>query len=259
MKEPQKNNIRIHFILMWIAIICTLLYYAHVLTQPLSPFQPRDESYAPFERHYHFGWKFPYITTYFLMLPEGYDASEQYPLVMMLHGVSRHMDGGKDLMEPSMRENYRVIAIIPIAPLLFRWAHPYKDKDPLQALPIAMDVLKSVTQKHSVDQGRIYLTGYSMGGEGVYGALCRYHGIFAAAAPLDAPWDPAQADKIENIPLWVFQGETDGFAPLGRKMAEEMALQKLDVQFTEYPMGHGAWTRAYKDTAFWSWLMAQEK
>lgn len=63
-------------------------------------------------------------------------------------------------------------------------------------------------ENYSVDKNKIYITGYSMGGFGVYGAVSRYHGVFAAAVPTDSVWDPARSVEMDNIPMWVFQWKT---------------------------------------------------
>lgn len=239
------------------------LYYANVLTQPKSPFEPRNESFAPYERHTHFTWRFPFVSSYFLMLPGDYNPQKHtYPLVLMLHGASRHMYGGKVLARPEMRARFPFIVLIPIAPWGFAWAMPKTELLRPEALPIAMEILRSVQKQHGVDSNKIYITGYSMGGFGVYGAISRYHDVFAAAIPTDSVWNPARSVEMDNVPLLIFHGKQDDQMPVGTARSLVMALkeQGRDVHYTEYAnRGHGAWIPAYENPEFWMWLIRQRK
>jgi predicted peptidase len=252
----------------WVLLLClpafALFYYAYALMYPVSPFMPRHESYAPYERHVNFSPHFPFFNSYFLMLPENYDPQTySYPLVMLLHGVSAHMYGGKILRAPLLRQNFPAIVLIPIAPSGFSWADPY-DGSSLRpkALPLAMDTLHAVMKNHSVSQNRIYVTGYSMGGIGTYAAVAKYHNVFAAAAPMDAYWSPTRLNEIDRIPIWAFHGARDTQMPVqnSRAVTRSLKMKGYDVFYTEYPQhGHGAWVPAYENMQFWSWLFQQSR
>ncbi|MCE7887050.1 MAG: hypothetical protein DYH13_06070 [Alphaproteobacteria bacterium PRO2] len=262
-EKKRRSFLRRNRDLILIFSIFIPFYYANIFTQPKSPFEPRNESYAPYQRHTYFTWRFPFVSSYFLMLPENYNPQKHtYPTVMMLHGVSRHMYGGKVLSRPEMRAYFPFIVIIPIAPWGYAWTMPQKKLLRPEALPIAMDILYSVEKNYSVDRNKIYITGYSMGGFGVYGALSRYHGVFAAAIPTDAVWEPAWAVNMDNIPMWIFNGKQDNQMPVevARSLATELKQQGRDVYYTEFPkQGHGVWIQAYENPKLWAWLTSQSK
>ncbi len=69
------------------------------------------------------------------------------------------------------------------------------------------------------DASRIYVTGFSMGGEGTYLIIQKYPGYFAAAIPMGMGFK-GDSSKLKNIPLWANQGETDWFS---RNMKEDVA------------------------------------
>lgn len=261
--KKKKSFLRKNLDLLLVFVIFAPVYCAYNVTQPVSPFEPREEPFAPYERHVHIGWRFPFVTSYFLMAPENYQPDKYtYPVVLMLHGTSRHMYGGKVLAHPLMRKSFPAFVLIPIAPFGFTWALPERLTLRPQALPVAMATLRSVMKNYSINPEQVYVTGYSMGGLGTFGALTRYHGVFAAAAPTDAIWEPGQVETFDDIPVWMFQGEQDttASAAVARQVAAAMHERGRPVFYTEYPrQGHGAWVRAYEDADFWSWLFQQRR
>lgn len=242
------------FVLSAVCFVCALSYYFHVLFWPISPFIPREKSYSPYEHHYQVSGRFPFVSSYYLMFPRNYNPEEKYPLVMMLHGGSRHMYGGKVLKRSSFRENYSAIVYIPIAPTFFNWGSPKKLLLRPKAMPIAMDGLSDIRQKYSVDENRIYITGYSMGGAGTFSALRDYHDVFAAGAPTDASW------PSDDIPVWYSYGRHDRFYYNTGLLVTRIKKNHPESRHTEYrDIGHGAWIPVYEDRAFWDWLFQQRK
>ena len=55
------------------------------------------------------------------------------------------------------------------------------------------DLLDEIVEKYKVDKDRIYVTGLSMGGYGVWDAIQRYPRRFAAAVPVCGGGDAARA------------------------------------------------------------------
>lgn len=261
--KSKKTLLRKNLDLLLVFLIFTPVYYAHTFTQPISPFEPRSEPYAPYERHYQIGWRFPFITAYFLMTPENYQPEKySYPLVVMLHGASRHMYGGKVLARPEMREAFPAFVLIPIAPMGFTWAAPQRWTLRPQALPATMDVVHALMNDYGIDRSRVYITGYSLGGGGVYAALARYHGLFAAAVPVSAFWDPALVSAFDDVPIWVVHGRRDETIPVQAGQVMYAALKNAGRQafYTEYPKaGHDVWVPAYDNPEFWYWLLSQKR
>ncbi|HEU0142196.1 MAG TPA: hypothetical protein VFQ79_20915 [Bryobacteraceae bacterium] len=261
--KKRKSFLRRNFDFLLILLVLLPLFYLYGLFYPVSPFEPREESFAPYERHYHFSFRFPFVTSYFLMVPENYQPEKHtYPLVLMLHGASRHMYGGKVLARPIMRENLPFFAVIPIMPFGYTWASPKTFSLRPQALPLAMSTMRSVMKNYSINENQVYVTGYSLGGIGTYAAVTRYPGVFAAAAPTDAYWNPETADRIDDVPIWIFHGVQDQGMPVAYARMLAAGLQQLgrDVRYTEYAnRGHGAWIPAYENPDFWMWLIRQQK
>ncbi|MBK1833362.1 transglutaminase domain-containing protein [Roseibacillus ishigakijimensis] len=61
-----------------------------------------------------------------------------------------------------------------------------------------------------VDPNRVYLLGYSAGGDGVYQLAPRMADRFAAAAMMAGHPNEARPDGLRNLPFEIFMGERDG-------------------------------------------------
>jgi predicted peptidase len=259
----KKSALRRNFDLLLVLLIFVPVYYAHAVTQPVSPFLPREEPVAHYQRHVQLSFHFPFVSSYFLMVPQNYDPERySYPLVLMLHGVSRHMYGGKVLAYPEMRDAFPFFVLIPIAPYGLTWAQPERFTLRPQAIGGAMAALRGVTGRYRINPDQVYVTGYSMGGLGVYGAITRYKNVFAAAVPISAWWHPETVGEFDDLPLWIIHGARDADIPVeaGRAVADALKEIGREVYYTEYPnTGHAAWVPAYDDPEFWHWLLQQRK
>jgi predicted peptidase len=128
---------------------------------------------------------------------------------------------------------------------------------------MVLELVEKMLKDHpDIDPNRVYITGLSMGGFGTFDLLMRRPDLFAAGLPLCGGGDPRYADKIKNIPLWVFHGGLDDVvAPrCSRRIVE--ALEKIGgkVKYTEYStMYHDIWNVTYYNPAVLEWLFAQKK
>src|SRR5205085_1737719 len=68
-------------------------------------------------------------------------------------------------------------------------------------------LLDDVLAHYKGDPDRVYLTGLSMGGFGTWALAARHPDKFAAIAPICGGGDPATAEKLKDLPTWVFHGE----------------------------------------------------
>lgn len=116
----------------------------------------------------------------------------------------------------------------------------------------------------AVDTNRLYLTGYSYGGNGVYGLALHYPGLFAASVPIAAL--PPQFEYFSpDRPgcWWHFHNEGD-YSGHGLDVAE---LEKFrdavnqaggDFRIGVYPAtGHDAWTKAWREDEVWRWMFSK--
>ena len=148
---------------------------------------------------------------------------------------------------------------------------------------VALTALNQTIKEFHGDPERIYLTGLSMGGYGVYEIAIHHPGKFAAYVAIcgglyplkDYPNlysslinDPAIIDpyaevarRIGKTPIWIFHGTDDPTVPVAesRKMANAIQLAGGNVHYTEYPgVPHNSWDKAYAEQALMPWLLQQK-
>jgi predicted peptidase len=214
---------------------------------------------------------------YQVYVPDTYDRHRSLPVILFMHGSGeRGSDGLKQtqLGMPAQirwhRDWFNAIVVMPQSPddSVFRGAVA-------QAAFAALE--KSVKEFHG-DRDRLYVTGLSMGGYGVWQQIVDHPGVFAAAVAVSGGLTPSAdmdnlyvsvkgddpyafvAQQTKDLPVWIFHGGQDDVVPTvqARNLVDAMKAAGSSVRYTEYAdVGHGAWDRAYADEEMWKWLFAQ--
>jgi predicted peptidase len=116
------------------------------------------------------------------------------------------------------------------------------------------------------DPHRLYLSGFSMGGAGVYDIAARWPERFAALVAISGfvPTDHADLlERIRRIPLRIFHGASDERVSVdgARRLAAELTKAGAPVQYVEYPGArHGPTAEmTYADPAVIDWLLSQRR
>ncbi len=211
------------------------------------------------------------------MRPENVAADETYPLVVFLHGAGERggdnnaqlIHGVGEFAAPEQRRKYPCFLIAPQCPSGKRWVEvdwsakshtlPKEPSDPMRA---TLELIQSLQKELPIDSKRIYVTGLSMGGYGVWDALARKPELFAVGAPVCGGADINTANTIKQIPVWLFHGDQDPAVPVSRSRDMVAALKKAggEPKYTEYKgIGHNSWDRAYKEEEMFKWLFAQKR
>ncbi len=221
---------------------------------------------------------------YRILYPEKYDASEKYPVVLLLHGggergsdnTSQLKNGAALFLKPEHRRDFPCIVIAPQCPANSYWASVQfnRDKYPLvlhfdYGLPVtpplhsAIDLLKKVVKKEGGDKKRVYITGLSMGGMGTFEAVYRYPKLFAAAMPICGGGDlKMYSKKAAKVPFRIFHGDVDGVIEVknSREMVQRLKELGADVQYMEYPgVNHNSWENAFAEPDFLSWMFSRRR
>jgi predicted peptidase len=200
------------------------------------------------------------VDRYLLYLPPGID-DRRWPLILYLHGRSLRGDNLSMLTRyglPARLDDDPDFPFIVVAPQL-PGDQSWTDTDRLAGL------VREVTSRYPVDPARVYLTGYSMGGGGVWRVAIDHADLFAAAAPA-AAWTPEPSEAVgralRDLPIRIYHGTADEAAPFSRAeaMAEALAAAGVDVTFSVYSgADHGDLTDIYKEDDLYSWLLAHRR
>ena len=129
--------------------------------------------------------------------------------------------------------------------------------------PILSALLNEVLERYRIDHDRIHLTGFSMGGYGVWDLALREPHRFASLIPICGGADPSQADKLKHLPIWMHHGAQDDIIPAKASELMYDALLVCGAQQVKFDchadMTHDAWTVAYNDEAVYRWMLDHRK
>ena len=113
-------------------------------------------------------------------MPEGYDATQSYPLVMATHGAGERGNNYNNLRshrlatswaDPKNQAKNPAFVFAPQVPSGLRWT---TDADPDQTDYInvqlaTLDALAAIEAEFNIDPDRIYVVGLSLGGHAAWG------------------------------------------------------------------------------------------
>lgn len=201
---------------------------------------------------------------YVLCLPKGYtDFSGKRPLLIYLHGAG---GVGKDLSSidetGAFYEPGEGVTPAEFPFIVLRPVTPTSGWKPELVIRFLDAFLADKRFRYKIDETRIYLTGYSMGGFGTFDTAAEYPDRFAAIAPLAGGSDPREAEKLQTVPTWAFHGDRDDTVPLEstQKIIDAMIKQNhRNLKLTVLSgFGHDIWGEVYNRPELYQWLLEQK-
>jgi predicted peptidase len=203
---------------------------------------------------------------YQVYVPSDYTRDRAWPVIVDLHGNGAQGEDGIRQTAHFLPEQIRlgsvrfpVIVVFPQASSGMTWTTP-------QMQEMVLAELTATVAEFRVDTSRVYLSGFSMGGTGVYAIASRSPDRFAALVAI-AGSPPTRADalpkQIGHIPCWIFHGESDERVPvaLARTIVAVLKQNGSAVRYTEYKgTDHGSSAeKAYAEPEVLQWLLAQHR
>lgn len=223
---------------------------------------------------------------YQVYVPRAFSRGTKWPVVLSLHGGGEY---GSDGIRQTAGALAHAIRRFPDRlPAIAIFPQARADKTPgwhLAGGRAALAALDKTLTEFNGDPDRVYLTGYSAGGNGTLFLASRHPARFAAllvicpfvaefrgttsgvlypslAMPGDADASASVARRIAHIPTWLFHGDADAVVPVteSRKMSDALKAAGAKVQYTELPgVNHDAWTPAYARPDVLEWLLRQQR
>ena len=197
------------------------------------------------------------------------EEGKKYPLCVYLHdmdgvgtdGLANLDDGANELIRYVKSSDTPAFVIVPQCPKGKQW----KDDDVLIALD---ETIKAWLAKKEVDNERVYLTGYGMGGEGAWFYAMEFPDALSTIAPVcggslatKTTIDPTVPMILTDTNIWAIHYADDRVRTpdLSKKIlsciwTQSVALSKM----TEFPSG-GHTADIYKNKKFLGWLFATRK
>lgn len=210
---------------------------------------------------------------YLQYLPQGYNTnSNLYPVVISLHGIKER--GTTSTNPTDLLSSVQRVANVGL-PKYVKYGKQYpfilispQLKTSYGTWPAAyvMDVINYVKKTLRVDPRRIYITGLSLGGFGVFTTISAYPEVFAGAVPICAGGsDVRKACGVaaENLPVWGFHGDKDYIVSYTVTTRMVNAMNACTpkpsplAKATLFPgMGHIIWDKVYNETNALTWMLS---
>lgn len=216
---------------------------------------------------------------YEVYVPPEWTKAKTWPVILFLHGAGErgaYPPGSTESVIARFFITYQkkipAVVVFPRCAAGQAWSHPAMEA-------LALKALDQTIQEFNGDPARVYLTGLSMGGFGVWHLAAKYPQKFAAIAPvcggIRAPaWlseltlsnDPQAyvdyARKVHDLHIWMFHGDADTVIPVEESRKMQAALRAAgarNVRYKEYAgVQHDSWNRAYAEPEFLHWLLSHK-
>ena len=164
-----------------------------------------------------------------IYIPPSYDPQKPWPLYVDLHGSGMsHLNSG--IGDPNMfDENALQIAV---------WGRgPRSGNNGLADVDV-LEAIDYVTEHWNVDETRIHLGGYSMGGGGTLILIARYPDRFASGRIWAGYNEDLPLGNITNVPLYFVHSDDDGQVPMSMTRETMHRLSRMGAKVT-WDMTHG--------------------
>ena len=231
---------------------------------------------AKFEARKH---KSDWVMPYRLFRPGG---SRKLPLVMYLHGSGGlgtdnqkqmglgNVFGTRLWALPETQKTNPCYVVVPQTDRgWMRYGDPAPGDSIARVIPglgegarVALEIIEALRKEFPIDERRIYLTGQSMGGGGVWNMTAHRPKLFAAAVACCGSESVDSPVMSAGTPVWNFHGDADKTVPVAISRDRISALRKSGAHpfSTEYAgVGHNVWEWAYTEPSVVKWLFAQRR
>jgi predicted peptidase len=205
---------------------------------------------------------------YAVFVPHGYRPDDPVPVILFLHGAG---EGGADGeaptrvgLGPAVRQRaatFPFLVVFPQSPdrppnTFWTWApgQPGGDR--------ALAALEAAQREYLTDPRRVYLTGASVGGTGVWHLAAAHPERWAAIVPVCGVGPVDRAEAVGCVPCWCFHGAEDRSVPVAHSRDMIGALRRAggSPRYTEYAaVGHNSWENAYGTDELYTWLRQQAR
>jgi len=205
---------------------------------------------------------------YQIYLPSNIKTTGSLPVIVFLHGIRERGIGGLVPTEGTLSLILKQLLKRVPAIILLPQCRPanYWSDSPMEQMVV--QAIQQTVGEFNADPNRLYLSGASMGGYGVWHFALKYPGKFAALVSIcgGSPiltgdrFSPI-AQKVGKTPAWLFHGAEDKVVPVSesRELVKALEVNQGDVKYSEYAgVGHNVWFNALAEKKLMPWLLSQK-
>lgn len=191
---------------------------------------------------------------YSLYVPEYYDPSRSWPLVISLHGG--HGRGDDYLLTWLRAAKSAGYIVLSPKSLGGTWSLQRPGVD----IRSILSMVETLLDEYSIDIGRLFVSGLSDGGSFSYALGLSCPKLFAGAAPIAAAGmivGMFNLDKAKDLPIYIVHGGKDFMFPVATAQMAYELLQKsafTKVKYEELPDWGHAYTYSINDTLVLPWF-----
>ncbi len=215
--------------------------------------------------------------------PEAADLTTPRPLILFLHGAGE--TGTNNRSQVNSNINNLLLAARDEGAFLyapqatsFSWSNPNRTTNVMAMIDRALD-------EQNIDPDRLYVTGLSMGGGGVWDMLNRFPDRFSAGVPIAGVGPGSDFDPLNLVgkPVWPFHARDDptvhvnssrfiidsilaaaGEEPIAYPSLSDFRTRlvysndAIQLNYTELANGrHGIWERVYTQSEMYDWMFSK--
>ena len=203
---------------------------------------------------------------YLAITPAAFKTQSRWPLIVFLHGGDQ---SGNDLELLKLNGPPKYALTNPGFPFVV--VAPQLPAGKIWNGDVVAGLTKQVVARFRIDPSRVYLTGLSTGGYGVWDTAMKHPERFAAVVPVSGGGDiviplhaqGAQLDALRSLSVWAFHGGADTTVAPSESQRMVDQLRRIgagDVSITIYSGApHDIWSRVYDNDAVYNWMLARQR
>lgn len=209
---------------------------------------------------------------YLIWLPEDFDETASYPMIVSLHGSLPTESSPESVMRHglpavlALDEQPADFDFVVLSPRGLDGVDWWSSGQPEEV----NELVDAIVADLPIDPGRIYLTGFGTGGQGAWHLAARYPDRYAAVVSVAGSGFRSSGEvtdascSLSAVPIWSIHGEDD--------LIEVHDLTRLEVEAWEtLCSGSVKWTTlsetghyetleiAYRDPSVYTWLEEQAR
>ena len=197
---------------------------------------------------------------YVVFVPHSATRDAKLPVLLFLNGFLENGDDGIrqignnfGIQVWEMQSHFPFLAVCPQCRIGGSWAAESLDTK------WALEILDGVIDEYNGDRDRVYLTGVSIAGAGVWDIGSSFPDRFAAIVPLcgSGKFDVSRLANA-RMPMWTFCNDGDRpelVTQLQRNRAEMVRAGLSPLLTLYHAPEHDCWNAAYRNMTLYRWLL----